>query len=142
MMLPKCAILPVAECINFDAWWKMLDTELKEMLSTLVLHINFYQIDIYKTTLSATTLPATELFSTTEQSEYGVYSFAVENNKIYVGDATDYSSNGKVYVYSFDGDLLADKTVGVIPAGFYFNQSAKPQNKIIVYFFNKKKPRL
>lgn len=77
--------------------------------------------DIYKTTLSATTLPATELFSTTEQSEYGVYSFAVKNNKIFVGDAVDYSSNGKIYVYSLAGDLLTNKTVGVIPAGFYFN---------------------
>ena len=83
----------------------------------------YYTVDseIYKKTLSATSLPTAALFSTTSQGVYGVYSFAVENNKIYVGDATDYSSNGKVYVYSFDGDLLADKTVGVIPAGFYFN---------------------
>lgn len=77
--------------------------------------------DIYKTTLSATTLPTAELFSTTEQGVYGVYSFAVENNKVYIGDAIDYSSNGKIYVYSLTGDLLTDKTVGVIPAGFYFN---------------------
>ena len=77
--------------------------------------------DIYKTTLSATILPTTELFSTTEQGVYGVYSFAVENNKVYIGDAVDYSSNGKIYVYSLTGDLLTDKTVGVIPAGFYFN---------------------
>ncbi|TDP59450.1 YncE family protein [Flavobacterium dankookense] len=93
--------------------------------SNLVIENNslYYTVDsgIYKKTLSANTLPATELFSISEQSEYDVYSFAVKNNKIFVGDAVDYSSNGKVYVYSLDGDLLANKTVGVIPAGFYFN---------------------
>lgn len=77
--------------------------------------------DIFKTSLSATTLPASPIFSTTSQGVYGVYSFAVKNNKIYVGDAVDYSSNGKVYVYTVTGDLVSDKTVGVIPAGFYFN---------------------
>lgn len=77
--------------------------------------------DIFKTTLSATTLPTTELFSTTPQGVYGVYSFKVEDGKIYVGDAVDYSSNGKVYVYSLTGNLLSEKTVGIIPAGFYFN---------------------
>lgn len=77
--------------------------------------------DIFKMTLSATTLPTTEIFSTTSQGVYGVYSFRVEDNKVFVGDAVDYSSNGKVYVYSLAGDVLSSKTVGVIPAGFYFN---------------------
>lgn len=93
--------------------------------SNLVIDNNsiFYTIDdeIYKSTLAATTLPATPLFTTTAQGVYGVYSFAVENNKIYVGDAVDYNSNGKVYVYSATGTLEEDHTVGVIPAGFYFN---------------------
>lgn len=77
--------------------------------------------DIYKTTTDASTLPSTPLFSTTSQGVYGVYSFAVKNDKIYVGDATDYSSDGKVHVYSTSGVLKTSKTVGVIPAGFYFN---------------------
>lgn len=83
----------------------------------------YYTIDadIFKSTLSATTLPTTELFSTSSQGVYGVYSFAVNDNKIYVGDAVDYSSNGKVYVYSSAGALEHNYTVGVIPAGFYFN---------------------
>ena len=83
----------------------------------------FYTIGsaIYKSTLAASTLPATPLFTTTAQGVYGVYSFAVNNDKIYVGDAGDYSSNGKVYVYSSTGTLERDYTVGVIPAGFYFN---------------------
>lgn len=83
----------------------------------------YYTVDagIFKSTLTATTLPTTEFFSTTSQGVYGVYSFAVKDNKFYVGDALDYSSNGKVYVYSATGTLEHDYTVGVIPAGFYFN---------------------
>ncbi|GEC77832.1 YncE family protein [Flavobacterium aquatile] len=83
----------------------------------------FYTIDdaIFSKGLNETTLPTTPLFTTTAQGVYGVYSFAVENDKIYVGDAADYSSNGKVYIYSSTGTLEHQYTVGVIPAGFYFN---------------------
>lgn len=76
---------------------------------------------VFSMGLNATTLPSAALFSTVGQGVYGVYSFAVENNKIYVGDAGDYNSNGKVYVYSLTGTLENQYTVGVIPAGFYFN---------------------
>lgn len=93
--------------------------------SNLVIEDNaiYYTVDasIFKKTLSATTLPIEALFTTTAQGVYGVYSFAVNDNKIYVGDAVDYNSNGKVYVYSSLGVLEHDYTVGVIPAGFYFN---------------------
>jgi YVTN family beta-propeller protein len=93
--------------------------------SNLVIEDNaiYYTIDaaIFKKTLSASTLPTEALFTTTAQGVYGVYSFAVHNNKIYVGDAVDYNSNGKVYVYSALGALEQQYTVGVIPAGFYFN---------------------
>lgn len=83
----------------------------------------FYTVDsaIYKSMLAATTLPTTSLFTTTAQGVYGVYSFAVHNTKIYVGDAGDYSSNGKIYIYSSTGTLEKEFTVGIIPAGFYFN---------------------
>lgn len=83
----------------------------------------FYTVgsSIFKSALSATTLPTTALFTTTAQGVYGVYSFAVHNSKIYVGDAGDYNSNGKIYIYSSAGVLENNYTVGVIPAGFYFN---------------------
>ncbi len=83
----------------------------------------YYTVDekIFKTTQVAATLPATPLFTTTPQGVYGIYSFEVENNKIFVGDAGNYSANGKVFVYSLTGALETSKTVGVIPAGFYFN---------------------
>lgn len=77
--------------------------------------------NIFKTPIASTTLPTTPLFSTTPQGVYGIYSFEVENNKIYVGDAGNYSDNGKVYVYSLSGALQNTRTVGIIPAGFYFN---------------------
>ena len=77
--------------------------------------------NVFKTTTASTTLPTSPLFSVTAQGVYGIYSFEVENNKIYIGDAVDYSSNGKIYVYSITGALQNTKTVGVIPAGFYFN---------------------
>ena len=83
----------------------------------------YYTIDgaIYTASITATALPSAPAFSTNPQGVYGVYSFAVENNKIYVGDALDFNSNGKIYIYSLTGTLLNEKTVGVIPAGFYFN---------------------
>lgn len=77
--------------------------------------------EIYSTSPTATTLPTAPIFTTTPQGAYGIYSFEVENNKIFIGDAGNYSANGKVYVYSLTGSLSTTKTVGVIPAGFYFN---------------------
>jgi YVTN family beta-propeller protein len=81
--------------------------------------------DIYKMSATATTLPTTAAFSATAQGVYGVYSFAIHGNHIYVGDAGDYKLNGKVYVYALStpslGTLEKTFTVGVIPTGFYFN---------------------
>lgn len=106
----------VASTINFPA--KTHPSNLDVVDSAV-----FYTVDsaIYKSTLAATTLPTTALFTTTAQGVYGVYSFAVHNTKIYVGDAADYNSNGKVYIYSSTGILEKEYTVGIIPAGFYFN---------------------
>lgn len=83
----------------------------------------FYTVDsdIYSMGINADALPQAPLFSTTEQDVYGVYSFEVEGGHIFVGDAGDYTSNGKVHVYTMDGALYESYTVGVIPAGFYFN---------------------
>lgn len=77
--------------------------------------------DIFSMDINASALPTTALFSTTAQGVSGVYSFEVENGKVFVGDAGDYSSNGKVYVYSLTGSLEHNYTVSVIPTGFYFN---------------------
>lgn len=79
--------------------------------------------DIFSMSVNATSLPAAPIFSTVSQGVYGVYCLEVKDDKVYVGDAGDYISNGKVYIYGLDGTLLQEPafTVGVIPAGFYFN---------------------
>ena len=76
---------------------------------------------IYKMNMNDIALPATPLFTTTAQGAYGVYSFAVRGSHIYLGDAVDYNSAGKVYVHSLTGTPEHNYTVGVVPAGFYFN---------------------
>ncbi len=84
---------------------------------------------IYKFALDAAALPTAPVFTTTEQGDYGVYSFAIKQNHIYLGDAGNYQDPGKVYIYSLGtgigqapiGTLEQTYTVGVIPAGFYFN---------------------
>lgn len=104
-------------------------TDATKHLSNLVLNGNdvYYTInsDIYKMSATATALPTTSTFSTSPQDVYGVYSFAIHENHIYVGDAGNYQNNGKVYVYSLNapsiGTLEKTFAVGVIPAGFYFN---------------------
>jgi hypothetical protein len=77
--------------------------------------------EVFVKTIAGNTIPSTPIFSTSPQGVYGVYSFAIANNKIYVGDAADYNSNGKVYIYSLTGTLENQQTVGIIPGGFYFN---------------------
>ena len=77
--------------------------------------------NIFSMDINATNLPTSAMFNTVGQGVYGIYSFAVANNKIYIGDAGDYNSNGKVYIYALNGTLENQYTVGVIPAGFYFN---------------------
>ncbi|NDI98100.1 hypothetical protein GWA97_03335 [Flavobacterium sp. LaA7.5] len=83
----------------------------------------YYTLDdgIYSMDVTAAALPTAPLFTTTAQGVYGVYSFEVKDDKVYVGDAMDYNSNGKVYIYSITGSIEQSFTVGVIPAGFYFN---------------------
>jgi len=107
----------VNNTINFPA--KTHPSNLELVASDFYYSINS---DIFKSTMTASSLPTTPLFSTTAQGVYGVYSFAVNNGKVFVGDAGDYSSNGKIYVYSTTGSLEKSYTVGVIPAGFYFNE--------------------
>jgi len=83
----------------------------------------YYTIDnqIYTASLNLTSLPSNALFSTSGQGVYGAYGFAVENGKIYVGDAVDYLSAGKVYIYNLSGALETSLEVGLLPNGFYFN---------------------
>jgi len=104
----------VVDSFDFDGHPSNLDIEGNDI---------YYTIDsaVYKMGIDAGVVPSTPLFTTTGQGAYGVYSFAVHNGHIYLGDAGDYNSAGKVYVHMLSGALHESFTVGVIPAGFYFN---------------------
>lgn len=77
--------------------------------------------DIYQINLSDFSLPAEPLFSTEEQNIAVLYAFNIYNNVIYIADAKDYTSNGKILTYSIEGELLQNYSVQLIPNGFYFN---------------------
>lgn len=77
--------------------------------------------NVYTLGLNSTTLPAAPLFSATAQGVASVSAFAVEDRHIYVADSGDYSAAGKVHIYSLTGTFEKTHTVGLIPAGFYFN---------------------
>jgi YVTN family beta-propeller protein len=83
----------------------------------------YFSIDseVFQMNANATTVPTSSIFETTSQGVYGIYSMAIRNGLIHVGDAADYNSNGKILIFQTNGTLVQEKTVGVIPAGFYFN---------------------
>jgi YVTN family beta-propeller protein len=99
----------------------------------LVIDGNFayYTIDsgVYKYQLDNASLPTTAAFTTTDQGVYGVYTMAIRQHNLYVADAGNYIDPGKVHIYSLGtavgqsalGTLEESFTVGIIPAGFYFN---------------------
>jgi len=72
--------------------------------------------------INASTAPTSSLFSYESTSEWGgMYGFAVNDNKIYIAEGGDFTSDSEVYVYSLTGSLLDAFTAGVGPNGFYFN---------------------
>lgn len=82
--------------------------------------------EVYKMVLNDASLPITPAFVTAAQTPNA---FAVKANHIYIADATDYNSDGKIFIYSLGeltgsaaiGTLQKTHTVGLVPAGFYFN---------------------
>ncbi len=76
----------------------------------------------YKISTNATTAPTTPVLTYSSNSPYGMfYGFAVEDNRIYVSDGGDFSSNSYINVYDLQGNLLKTIGVGIGPNGFYFN---------------------
>lgn len=74
--------------------------------------------DVFSASLNATTISETPLFTSGATTLYG---FAVEDDKIYVADAKDFASSGRVFIYSTTGALQKEFPVGLNPNGFYFN---------------------
>ena len=50
-----------------------------------------------------------------------MYGFEVEDDRIYIADGGDFSSDSFIEVYSTEGNLLKNIRVGLGPNGFYFN---------------------
>jgi len=75
---------------------------------------------VYKGSLLNTVLPTTPLFNTSAQNVTGIIAFDVEDDHIYVGSGS-YTAAGKVNIYSLTGAAQQSLTVGIAPAGFYFN---------------------
>jgi len=88
---------------------------------------NFYYTmgtSVYTKAITSTTLPTTSFLTVGTPGAYGVYGFDIIDGKIYVGDAGNYVNPGTAFVYSIDGTLLKEYTVGVSPNGFYKSPQA------------------
>jgi YVTN family beta-propeller protein len=111
--------------LGTNAVTKTIDFPTTDHPSNLVIEDNniFYTVgnEAYTMAITSTTLPSASLFNTEDQEAFSLYAFAVEDGHIYVGDAGDFASDGKVFVYSLSGTLQNTFSVGVSPAGFYFN---------------------
>ncbi|MDX6182487.1 hypothetical protein SGQ44_07525 [Flavobacterium sp. Fl-77] len=74
---------------------------------------------VYAINSSATTASTTAIV--TAASVANLYGFAVNNNRIYMADSGNYTSDSKAYIYNFNGVLEKELMVGIAPNGFYFN---------------------
>ena len=74
---------------------------------------------VYSVNINATSASTTPIV--TASSVANLYGFAVNNDRIYIADSGDYKADSKAYIYSLNGTLQKELTVGVGPNGFYFN---------------------
>lgn len=86
----------------------------------------YYVLDssIYKMGLTDTTLPTDEFIDITANNVQIPYGFNVVDGKLFLGDAVDFVSDGKVVVYNEDGSFSTEYTVGPLPNGFYKYEDA------------------
>ncbi len=77
---------------------------------------------IYKFPSNVATITDAAIATVSSTSAYIGYGFAVHNNKIYISEgADDFASDGKAFVYDFNGNLVKSFATGLGPNGFYFN---------------------
>lgn len=68
--------------------------------------------------INATDLPSEPLIPNSSGQTFYSLVVSPSDGDIYVGDAIDYSQNGKVYRYSADGTLKSEFSVGICPGAF------------------------
>ena len=77
---------------------------------------------IYKTALDADFIADVPLATVSSTSPYIGYGFGVKGNRIFIREAAaDFTSFGKVFVYSTTGTAVSQFGAGLGPNGFYFN---------------------
>lgn len=72
---------------------------------------------IYNLRDSGVGLNYTKLFDFTESA----YGFNVEDDRFYISDGKEFTSNGSIYIHNSNGQVLNEYSVGVGPNGFYWN---------------------
>lgn len=73
---------------------------------------------VCKMNINATDLPSEPLIPNSSGQTFYSLTVSPSDGDIYVGDAIDYSQNGKVYRYSADGTLKSEFSVGICPGAF------------------------
>lgn len=77
---------------------------------------------IYAVATNANQVTDSPIIDTQSTSFYMGYGFAVNGGRIYISEAAaDFSSDGKLFIYSTEGEFIAEKATGMGPNGFYFN---------------------
>lgn len=81
----------------------------------------YYMINnvIYKMALDATALPTAPFINAGSNNVQIPYGFNKIDDKLYLADAVDYVSAGKVFVYREDGTFETEFTVGPLPNSFF-----------------------
>ncbi|HLG03491.1 MAG TPA: DUF5074 domain-containing protein, partial [Bacteroidia bacterium] len=75
---------------------------------------------VYRMPVASASLPSSAFLTPSgTQSFYGL-NVQPQTGEIFVADAQDYSAKGHLLRFTRNGVLLADKMVGVAPAGIYF----------------------
>ncbi len=84
----------------------------------------FYYLNnnqVYSTSIVEDSLSDEPLFSYDAAAPSFIYGFEVNNDLIYLADARDFASDGRVVIFDTDGNQVFETTVGLNPNGFYFN---------------------
>ncbi|WP_256935167.1 DUF5074 domain-containing protein [Olleya sp. HaHaR_3_96] len=83
-----------------------------------VLNNNIYNFDF------TGSLPTTAFIDTSAQNVTLAYGLSLIDDTLYLADAVDYVSNGKIRTYTTLGAYQNEYTVGIIPNGVYKNEMA------------------
>lgn len=82
-------------------------------------NLYFINTDIFKMNYTDTQLPSVPFISSNGKSFYGL-GVDNSNQRIYVGDAINFSQNGKAFIYTEAGLVVDSFSTGIAPNGFLF----------------------